>query len=598
MALSVVATLLWLSYFHVVQLTSRGPKPVSRERNKESSSFHHPQLPADRVSNSIESDCLSGNSKKWLNAEKLGNLRDDRLDPNYVKNTIIDVPTWFSNITDPLQRLLNQTLCHRNSSLLSTHTTSMQEIMNPSNETIHIWSVRLIYLATHIHQHIAAFEEAQKRVQNSQTCRVEMESRGIGPFDFECPSAKFLVVSLGRLGLGAVMRLGVVNALIAGIACHRTVVVVNNSPVGPKFLQEPWLLSSCPRRDMQCFYMPTTPCVLTREEISNATTLQRGQARALFRHGRLPESLENERVVLMDLNLRPQRTPYVFRQGIVNIIEQLILQPLRQRQAESNPLLSLLTKSANYILEEEQLENGSYYYFGHNTKHNHALVFYAMRPNPHYSLRLEEIVRKVTPGDMNPESTFGVPIRATDKCARESECMPFHQYMNMTRYTFFKYQRELEQASPENLRATANIIVTSEALQVHDDMATYLQDDRHRQELPFTARFISNEYDLHQGTGNPATTSSNISMDDVMLSAVSSLKLQLQAKYTLGNCCSNFHNLLFDFLREGCGAARQQLSECMQDHEDPSFRLCCHWSKNKDCMEKRANLELQKSPLL
>lgn len=589
MALSVVVTLLSLSYFHVVQLSSGGPNPFNRIRHKESSTFHHPPSPALRVSNSIESDCLSGNSKKWLNAERLGNLRDDRLDPKYLQDTIIDVQSWFANVPDPLQRLLNQTLCHQNSLLLSTHTTSRQEMMNPANDTIHIWSVRLIYLATHIHQHIAALEEAKQRGPKVPTCQVEWESRGIGPLDFECPSAKFLVVSLGRLGLGAVMRLGVVNALIAGIACNRTVVVVNNSPVGPKFLQEPWLLSSCPRRDMQCFYMPLTPCVITREEIINATTLQRGQVRALFRHGRLPESLENERVVLMDLNLRPQRTPYAFRQGIVMIIEQYILEPLRQQQSRAaNLLLSLLTKSAKYILEEEQLENGSYYYFGHNSKHNHALVFYAMRPNPNYSVRLQEIVRDFTPRHLDPESTFGVPIRASDKCDTESECMPFHQYMNMTRYTFFKFQRELEQAMPEHLGAKANIIVTSEATQVRDEMATYLQHERHLHELPFTARFISNNYDLHQGTGNPARTSSNISMDEVMLSAVSSLKLQINAKYTLGNCCSNFHNLLFDFLRDGCGAARQQIAECMQDHEDPSFRLCCHWSKDKECMAKRA----------
>ena len=171
--------------------------------------------------------------------------------------------------------------------------------------------------------------------------------------------------------------------------------------------------------------------------------------------------------------------------------------------------------------------------------------------------------------------------------------MPFHQYMNMTRYTFFKYQRELQPASLENLGTVANIIVTSEAAQVRDEMATYLKNERHLEELPFTARFISNAYDLHQGTGNPARTSAKLSMDDVMLSAVSSLQLQLQAKYTVGNCCSNFHNLLFDFLRDGCGAARHQIAECMQDHEDPLFRLCCRWSKNKECMAKRANSELQ-----
>ena len=45
--------------------------------------------------------------------------------------------------------------------------------------------------------------------------------------------------------------------------------------------------------------------------------------------------------------------------------------------------------------------------------------------------------------------------------------------------------------------------------------------------------------------------------DANMLSSMSSLKAQLLPRLSIGNCCSNFHTLLSDFLVEGCGAASE-----------------------------------------
>ena len=81
-----------------------------------------------------------------------------------------------------------------------------------------------------------------------------------------------------------------------------------------------------------------------------------------------------------------------------------------------------------------------------------------------------------------------------------------------------------------------------------------------------------------------------MTIDNIMLSAISSLKLQLHAHYTIGNCGSNLHLLLFDFLKEGCGATQQQqIVQCLQDDEDPKFRLCCEWSKSEECIAKKNN---------
>jgi hypothetical protein len=73
-----------------------------------------------------------------------------------------------------------------------------------------------------------------------------------------------------------------------------------------------------------------------------------------------------------------------------------------------------------------------------------------------------------------------------------------------------------------------------------------------------------------------------------MLSAISSLKAQLLPRITIGNCCSNFHTLLNDFLSEGCGAASDNTFLCLQENEDPILRVCCGW--HKKCIAEKKKL--------
>jgi hypothetical protein len=439
-------------------------------------------------------------------------------------------------------------------------------------------------------------QEAEARLERSTSCRSELESRGIGTFDYECPSSKFLVVSMGRLGLGAVMRLGAVNALVAGISSNRTVVFVNNSPLGPKFIRQTWLLASCPREDLQCFYMPPTPCVLTQEQLKNATLLQQGESRILFKTGELPEDLVDQRVVILDLILRPKHEPLTFRNNTVKLIQSYVIDPLFQQNPE-DPLINLLNKAVDHIMEPEELRDGTYYYYGHNTRHNQAMVFYAMRPNLMYAEKLDNIMDQIFPENFDPNLALGLPIRASDKCIKESECLSFKQYMDLMGHTWTKYEKELVasrsqlafQTKEHESSVNVSIIVTSEAPKVHRAQETYQNQGFHKN-LSFPFRFINNNFDVHQGTGNPARImqkSKNISLDEVMLSSISSLKAQLHARYSFGNCCSNFHLLLFDFLRGGCGAAQDQVAECLQDNADPTYRLCCDWSKEEECVAKR-----------
>ena len=80
----------------------------------------------------------------------------------------------------------------------------------------------------------------------------------------------------------------------------------------------------------------------------------------------------------------------------------------------------------------------------------------------------------------------------------------------------------------------------------------------------------------------------NVTADDVMLSTMTSLKMQLMTESTVGNCCSNFHKVMLEFLQNGCGAAKRNHFECLQDNENPEFRVCCEWSTSPECKQKQA----------
>lgn len=69
----------------------------------------------------------------------------------------------------------------------------------------------------------------------------------------------------------------------------------------------------------------------------------------------------------------------------------------------------------------------------------------------------------------------------------------------------------------------------------------------------------------------------NLTADEAMIGALSSLQLQLLARVSAVNCCSNFHTLLADFLSSGCGAAQSSHVQCLSDMKDPELRVCCAW---------------------
>lgn len=332
-------------------------------------------------SNSSWTNCFPLNSASWLNGPRLGNV------PLESDEAAMDLI-----LSKPFSFLLEQTICHKKSRFLDWENEESDEA------SLNLAALRLTYLAFHIHQHEPAKREAQMR--HGHNCTVQ---HNIGNFDYECPDAKFLVVPLGEAGLGAIMRLTAVNALLAGMATNRVVMFVNNAPVGPQNVQKPWPLASCDRHDMQCFYLPPTPCVLTVKELIEAYVLHRSEMRQMFKRGEISGGHAEDRVVVTKINTRPHMAPDHLRENIVALAKKHIVDS------------ALLKRAVELIYKIEPLEESRFYYFGHSSKVHHAAVFYAMRPRPLYAKLLDKVVDSV-PDDFHPDVSLGLPIRGTLMC--------------------------------------------------------------------------------------------------------------------------------------------------------------------------------------
>lgn len=157
---------------------------------------------------------------------------------------------------------------------------------------------------------------------------------------------------------------------------------------------------------------------------------------------------------------------------------------------------------------------------------------------------------------------------ATDKCGTESECLSFVQHM-----------RAADEAWVGQSPAT-NIVVTTESRQILREQREWAQNS--------SLHFLLNSNDVAQNTGYVMSMDGNVTADDAMVSALSSLKAQLRTGFTLGNCCSNFHLLLKDLLNVGCGASTENTFQCLQDHKNDRYRICCAWDKSARCLSRRS----------
>ena len=117
------------------------------------------------------------------------------------------------------------------------------------------------------------------------------------------------------------------------------------------------------------------------------------------------------------------------------------------------------------------------------------------------------------------------------------------------------------------------IVVTSETKELIMSRLRYMPKNS---SFPFD--FLVNEQDAGQGTGDPKTRIwLTTGADNIMISSLISLQLQLYPESLAYNSCSNWHKVIASLFRNGCGLARDFYLESLQNNDNKEFRVGCNW---------------------
>ena len=114
------------------------------------------------------------------------------------------------------------------------------------------------------------------------------------------------------------------------------------------------------------------------------------------------------------------------------------------------------------------------------------------------------------------------------------------------------------------------IVLTSEDREMMEARANYTRNETWR------FRFVVNANDTLQGHGRPKRyQTENFTADDVMISTLVALQMQLLPGTVVLNGCSNFHKVIGSFYSSGCANVRQPYYESLKKVDNPSLRMKC-----------------------
>ena len=206
-----------------------------------------------------------------------------------------------------------------------------------------------------------------------------------------------------------------------------------------------------------------------------------------------------------------------------------------------------------------------------------AVILYLLRPNVPSKLLIEKRLESILPKSLDSRFAIGMPLRGSDKCGKESNCLGFDEYMEVAKDAWEALRTE-SKASSTTLPEKGSLILTTEDRKLFQQRLSYSM-------VNFPYQFVVNEQDVLQSSGSywEISKSTREAPDQVVLSSLIAMKMQLHAKFVYGNCCSNFHRLIFDMIRLGCGF-----------HEPESIwrcypNICCSWTSKADCEKIRAD---------
>jgi len=132
-----------------------------------------------------------------------------------------------------------------------------------------------------------------------------------------------------------------------------------------------------------------------------------------------------------------------------------------------------------------------------------------------------------------------------------------------------------EEMGAKRYRQTLNtydtIVLTSETREMIEARANYTRDETWR------LHFVVNANDTLQGHGEPTGYwTGNFTADDVMISTLAALQMQLLPGTLVLNACSNFHKMIDSFYSSGCANVSRPYAEWLQKNDNPLLRMQCN----------------------
>ena len=352
----------------------------------------------------------------------------------------------------------------------------------------------------------------------------------------DCAAAKFAVLAFpSHHGIGMALKEGPVAALLFAMSTNRVLLFENNRRTPRnrhRSLGAPFRFTSCPRQHHSCDFLPMSRCGVTDEELDGAIDLghawDRSNARRASHLREIAANTSHHRVVVLGR---------VGGGGASGCWDGSCWGGVLRL----GPTGRLLPAGSGIAAEG---------FIVHTRTLMTAAKLYILRMNEQTLRAVTSAIEGSIPPGFDAANTVGLPIRAGDKCKRESSCPSFENYMALA-----------TDASRCTGGALRHVIITSET----EEMVSALKS-RVFNGSGAALRVVTNGQDVMQGHGDPKRYGS--SATEVMISTLSSLGLQLRAAHLIINCCSNFHKLMGDFTRFAAG-------RCGSGETDPAPQVQC-----------------------
>ena len=504
-------------------------------------------------------------SAKWLSSERLGNV-----DTLVSKSDIENLISVGADANGAIANIIGETVCSPDSPVARLPPLSQlshESLADDNSKGRHL-AAQLVYSAMHEMQYGPARNEAKWRVQHWDLWESQYSSRpassatsgstgtndttrsitngktGVGRLDFECPTAKFLVVEHAfttPVGFGSSLRTwGNVPPLRMAMA-HGRVLLYHNDESNPVSC------AGCSRRDLQCSFLPVSPCVITREEYDSAPRVKPSDLEMylLQRHN----TTDNDRVIVTGRGTyrrtKKQRREWKDqKETLIGSIERTVVElfvsaSMGQERFED--------QRDGYAAAVRDILSRDYDDMSMDAIIDCALHLFISRPNRKMRLDINEGLAHSFPEDYDPTRAIGMPIRASDKCLQEEKCITFDEYMGQLHSKF-----DLKHG-----QTYRHVILTSEDSAIIEASRDYATTKNGI--ISFS--FITNDRDVMQGHGLGLLNKKQIaemekvtSKEAVMTSTMTAWAFQLRAGLSFLNLCSNFHILIDEAIRFGCSS--------------------------------------------